>query len=175
MPEHDKIKAVADSFVPGPENPRALRDALGRFATGVTIVTARDADGAGVGITVNSFASVSLDPPLVLWSVAKSSNRHDLFAAADAFAIHVLGADQAGLCARFARQGAGFDGLAHGIGAAGVPLIAEALVVFECETEAHHPGGDHTILIGRVTRVILGADRAPLVFSQGAFGRFVAG
>ncbi|WP_076364853.1 flavin reductase family protein [Phaeovulum vinaykumarii] len=177
----DRAESHAETtFAPDPADPRALRAALGRFATGVTIVTARAApdacapEGAPLAITVNSFASVSLDPPLVLWSAARASLRHVHFAAAPAFSIHVLGAEQQALCARFSSSGAGFDGLAWRAGEDGVPHLADALVRFDCTTEARHDGGDHTIIIGRVTRVALGAARAPLVFAGGKFGHFVS-
>ena len=149
---------------------RALRDAMGRFATGVTVVTCAGGGGP-VGITANSFASVSLDPPLVLWSIARSSTRFAAFHAAGAFVIHVLGEDERDLAARFTRGGAGFDGLDWQAGPEGAPVIAGTLARFDCRLEARHDGGDHVILVGRVGRAAL-RDGQPLLFSQGQFGGF---
>lgn len=152
---------------------RALRNALGKFATGVTVVTAREIDThLPIGITANSFASVSLDPPLVLWSAARSSVRHAHFSGATAFAVHVLAQDQRDLAARFSRNGAGFNGLTFEHNAEEVPVLPGVLARFECQTEVTHEGGDHTIIIGRVLRFSSDEDAAPLVFSQGAFGSF---
>jgi flavin reductase (DIM6/NTAB) family NADH-FMN oxidoreductase RutF len=161
------------SFVPDAANARALRDALGRFATGVTVVTIATA-GDPMGITANSFASVSLDPPLVLWSPAKSSSRFAYFAEAPFFAIHILPADQAELSARFARGGLGFDGLNITLNEAGVPLLPGTLARFECAHHAAHEGGDHRIVVGRVYRVTTG-EGEPLLFNCGGFGRFSPG
>lgn len=178
MSESEKIEAAVSraeaagqGHVPDPADPRLFRDALGRFATGVTVVTAREEGGGGpVGITVNSFASVSLDPALVLWSAARSSMRHRHFSAAPAFAIHVLGADQLEIAQRFTRSGHGFEGLAHRFNESGVPLIDDVLARFECITEATHEGGDHTIIIGRVSRFTLCQAGAPLIFFAGHYG-----
>ena len=150
--------------------PRDFRDALGRFATGITIVTIATCDGP-MGFTANSFASVSLDPPLVLWSPARSSSRFPFYAAARHYAIHVLGAEQEDLSKRFARGGTGFDGLAHEQGVNGVPVIPGALARFDCVQVATHDGGDHLIIVGRVLRAEA-RDGQPLIFSQGAIGRF---
>lgn len=157
-------------FAPEAENHRAYRNALGSFTTGVTVVTAMSADGP-IGMTVNSFASVSLDPPLVLWSPAKNSSKHDAFSGARYFAIHVLGADQDHLSSAFTRGGAAFDGLRVEINPHGVPVLPGTLSRFECGQQALHDAGDHTIIIGKVLRV---AHRQgePLCFSGGRFGRF---
>ena len=155
---------------PGADQTRAFRDALGRFATGVTVVTCASAAGP-VGITANSFTSVSLDPPLVLWSIARSSSRFAAFASAPAFAIHVLGVEERDLAARFTRGGAGFDGLDWSFDAAGTPVIAGTLARFDCRLHAAHDGGDHLILIGAVGTASL-REGAPLVFAQGHFGQF---
>ncbi len=157
-----------------PLDPRAFRRALGQFATGVTLITTREADSpAPVGITVNSFASVSLDPPLILWSAARGSMRHAHFSGAQAFAVHVLTNDQAALANRFSRSGGDFDGLAHDLNPEGVPVLPGTLARFECRTEATHEGGDHTIIIGRVLRFSMAETAEPLVFARGAFGAFV--
>lgn len=158
---------------PDAAHARALRDALGRFATGVTVITIAGPDGP-MGFTANSFASVSLDPALVLWSPAKSSLRYPYFAAAQHYAIHILGVAQLDLGARFARGGAGFAGLAYQTSPEGVPVVPDTLARFECHQHATHDGGDHLIIVGRVLRFTL-TDGAPLVFSQGAYGGFVHG
>ncbi|MDZ7908753.1 MAG: flavin reductase family protein [Gemmobacter sp.] len=152
---------------------RDFRDALGRFATGITLVTIADATGP-MGFVANSFASVSLDPPLVLWSPARASSRFAAFAAAQDYSIHILGLEQFDLIARFSRRGTGFDGLEHDVTPEGVPVLPEALARSDCRQHATHDGGDHLIILGRVTRLAL-RDGAPLVFSQGAYGGFVHG
>lgn len=149
------------------DDPRAFRNALGSFATGVTIVTANSADGP-VGITANSFASVSLDPPLVLWSPAKSSKRFDYFKDAAHFAIHVLDNHQQAVCDGFTRDKHAFDALDIEQGAQGVPLIGGCLARFECSLQAAHDAGDHVILIGQVDRAMY-RDGIPLLFQAGRF------
>lgn len=158
------------SFTPGPETSRAFRDALGRFATGVTIVTTDAPDGP-LGITANSFASVSLDPPLVLWSPAKASRRFPAFDAATRYAIHILAEDQTNVCGRFSKDGYDFDGLAWHRGPDNVPLIDGCLARFDCERVAAHDGGDHLIIVGRVLAAEM-RDGAPLLFASGRYGRF---
>ncbi|WP_027998766.1 flavin reductase family protein [Sinorhizobium arboris] len=157
-------------FIPEPTNARSLRNALGSFTTGVTVVTVSGPEGPS-GMTVNSFASVSLDPPLVLWSPAKSSSRHELFTAADHFVIHVLSADQNELSARFTRGGRGFDGIDWQENSEGVPVIRGTLARFECARADRYDAGDHTILLGRVLRAAH-REGEPLCFSKGSFGRF---
>ena len=159
-------------FTPDPVNQRAFRNALGAFTTGVTVVSAMTSAGP-TGITVNSFASVSLDPPLVLWSAARNSARHDLFTAAAHYAIHVLGADQHQLSSRFTRGGRGFEGLDWAAGEGGVPIISGTLARFECHRYTLHEAGDHTIVICRVLRAAQ-REGEPLCFSRGSFGRFAA-
>jgi len=161
------------TFTPQPGDPRALRDALGRFATGVTVVTIATRDGP-MGFTANSFASVSLDPPLVLWSPARSAARYPFYAAARHYSIHILGAEQEALGLRFLRGGIGFETLAHEVTDDGVPVIPGTLARFDCLQVATHDGGDHLIIVGRVLRAAARAGE-PLIFSQGAYGRFVAG
>ncbi len=159
-----------ESFIPGPGTQRAFRNALGRFATGVTVVTTQAGDGP-VGITANSFAGLSLDPPLVLWAPAKGSRRFIHFAEARGFAIHVLGTDEAAIGERFARSMRDFSGLDLRQSDRGVPTIAGTLACFECETESVHDGGDHLIIVGRVHHARYRAG-APLIFSSGVFGGF---
>lgn len=162
--------APMTKFTPGPDTARDFRDALGRFATGVTIVTTKSEIGP-IGITANSFASVSLDPPLVLWSPARASRRFKAFETAQHFAIHILCEDQKDLCGAFARNGTAFSGLDWAESENGTPLIAGSLARFECETHAIHDGGDHAIIVGRVTDALMGTG-TPLLFAGGAFGRF---
>lgn len=157
-------------FVPSAETSRAFRDALGRFATGVTVVTCATPEGP-MAIVANSFASVSLDPPLVLWSPARAGRRFPAFAAAQHFAIHVLSADQRALCDHCARNGQDFDGSGWAPSAEGTPLLPDCLARFECAMHAQHEGGDHLIIVGRVLRVSQ-RDGAPLLFASGQYGQF---
>lgn len=164
--------AETAEFIPGSSDPRLLRDALGRFATGVTVITCTTPEGP-VGITANSFASVSLDPALVLWSIARTSSRFAAFAGAQAFAIHILGQDERDLAARFVKAGAGFDGLPVTAGQGGAPLIGGTLARFDCALHSAVDGGDHLILLGRVLAASF-REGAPLVFAKGHYGSFAA-
>lgn len=164
--------AVPTAFTPTSDNTRLLRDAFGRFATGVTVVTAATDDGP-VGITANSFSSLSLEPALVLWSPAKNSKRFDDFANARHFAIHILAEDQAAVCEGFARNKRAFDGLDMARNDHGVPLINDCLARFECTHVATHPGGDHVIVVGEVTYAQINEGN-PLGFFGGKFGVFQA-
>lgn len=146
---------------------RQLRDALGRFATGVTVVTTMTARGA-LGITANSFASVSLAPPLVLWSPARKSRRFPAFEAASHFAIHVLAAGQRDIAERFAAPGDGFAQVAHSTGIGEAPLIEGCTARFECRHAAGHDGGDHLIVVGEVLRMEQ-RDLPPLLFHRGRY------
>jgi flavin reductase (DIM6/NTAB) family NADH-FMN oxidoreductase RutF len=157
----------------GEAGSRHFRSALGTFTTGVAVVTVMGPHGPA-GITVNSFASVSLDPPLVLWSIDRKSARHVLFTATRHYVIHILGADQNHLGSRFTRGGAGFDGLDWSPNGDGAPLLANPLARFECARSALHDEGDHTIIIGRVLRAAY-REGEPLCFSRGMFGQFTPG
>ena len=160
----------AQTFVPGPETSRAFRDALGCFATGVTVVTTMTAQGP-LGITVNSFSSLSLDPPLVLWAPAKDSGRYQPFVAAPHFAIHVLAEDQFDLAMAFAKNGTAFDAVDWSPSDEGTPCIETALARFECRHHAAYDGGDHKIVVGEVLRASHRPGRS-LIFSQGDYGGF---
>lgn len=160
------------TFHPANAEARLLREALGRFATGVTVVTTQGPSGP-LGMTANSFSSVSLAPPLVLWCPARSSARHDIFVAARHWSVHVLGAEQLEMCLRFARGGGQFQDLPHGTTPEGVPVIPGVAARFDCESHAAHEAGDHTVTIGRVLRVtVAGPGDHPLVFAAGRFGQF---
>lgn len=146
-----------------------LRNAMGMFATGVTVITTRCADGTLAGFTANSFSSVSLDPPLILWSLGLHAPSLHAFEACSHFAINVLSASQAELSQRFATSGIDkFAGLEWREGLGGAPLIADCLATFECAREACHPGGDHKIFVGRVERLAR-QDGEPLVFFGGRY------
>lgn len=152
-----------------PFDPAHLRRVLGQFATGVTVVTTADAEGA-LGMTANSFASVSLEPPLVLWSPARASRRCAGFAAARHSSIHILRDDQVALAQQIARDGRDFSGVDWDPGRGGTPLIADCLARLDLTAHAQHDGGDHLILVARVEAVTLGHG-TPLVFAQGSYGR----
>ena len=146
---------------------------IDRFATGVTVITAQGPKGP-IGFTASSFNSVSLDPPLILWSPAKASSRFAVFAGAAHFAVHVLGDDQRDLAAHFVRNGRDFGGLEVMQGPGGAPLLGHCLARFACRKAAAHDAGDHVIIVGEVLQA---ASRAgnPLVFSQGVYGNFIHG
>lgn len=164
---------MTNSFDPARAEARNFRDALGRYGTGVTVVTCAT-DRGPLGMTANSFASLSLDPPLVLWSPAKSSSRYPFFMAAEHFAIHVLSSTQAPLCEAFSKSGDAFAGLDWHTSENGVPLIDGCLSRFDCKQTAAYDGGDHSILVGHVMRVTLG-EGEPLMFHGGRLGRFAQG
>lgn len=147
----------------------ALRKALGRFTTGVTIITCIDADGEPVGLTANSFTSLSLDPPLVLWSLQRASATLDGFLASTHFVVNVLAESQVDLSRRFASSMP--DKFAEGAwspGIGGAPVLSGCAAVFECAHHAQHDGGDHVLFIGRVLRAHE-APIAPLVYQAGHY------
>ncbi len=170
MPDGTSQGTAMLHFDPTDDNHRMFRDALGRFSSGVTIVTANTPEGP-VGMTANSFTSVSMEPPLVLWCPAKSSSRYALFADATDFAIHVLEAKQKELALAFARSGTAFDAVDTARSDRGVPVFDSCLARFECETYGFHDAGDHSIMVGLVRHAAF-RQGAPLIFSQGTFGRF---
>jgi 4-hydroxyphenylacetate 3-hydroxylase, reductase component len=150
---------------------RAFRQAMGCFPTGVAVVTATHTGAHAIGITVNSFTSVSLDPPLVLWCLDRKSDRFGTFAAAQSYTISVLGTAHEAVSARLAKQGAhSLDGIELLKTRLGPPALADALAVFECTSSAIHDGGDHAILVGEVVRFAKREAGAPLVFFQGRYG-----
>jgi 3-hydroxy-9,10-secoandrosta-1,3,5(10)-triene-9,17-dione monooxygenase reductase component len=148
------------------------RTVLGHFATGVTIVTARDGDEP-VGMACNSFTSVSLDPPLVLWCAAKSSTTWPRMQNAPSFAVNVLAEDGEALCRVFATKGVErFDGVTHHRGTTGAPILADALAYIDCEAESQHDAGDHVIVVGRVVELGYATEGKPLLFYRGGYGRY---
>lgn len=146
-----------------------LRRALGRFATGVAVITTCGAGGKLEGVTSNSFSSVSLDPPLVLWSLARRAASFETFAKADSFAVSVLGAAQVHLSRQFATPHADkFEGVAFRAGLGGCPLVVGAIAQFECRSHSVVDGGDHAILIGRVLSASVN-EGEPLIFADSAY------
>jgi flavin reductase (DIM6/NTAB) family NADH-FMN oxidoreductase RutF len=166
------MESIMKSFTPDPTRSTDLRRALGQFGTGVALITAQTGEGP-LGMTANSFSSVSLDPPLVLWSAARSSKRHDAFAAASAFCIHVLSADQIDVANHFAAQGHDFSPYAVEEGPNGAPTLHGCLATFHCDTYAVHRAGDHSIILGQITAAATQPEeRDGLLFKRGRFGRF---
>ena len=152
-----------------PFDPRDFRNALGSFPTGVTVVTIAGPDSAPIGLTCNSFSSVSLSPPLVLWSLSLRSPNLGNFLQAPHFAINILAEDQAGLARRFAQSLANkFEGVPYRPGTGGVPLIENVAAQLECRNETRYYSGDHVIFIGHVLHYAW-RDCAPLVFWRGRY------
>ena len=151
-------------------SPQSLRGALGRFATGVTIMSVQDKTGCAYGVTVNSLVSVSLDPPLILWCLRRTASIHDVFERNDRFGVNILDAGSKAISARHAASGqirlksGGFA-----LSPRGIPLMNMVLATFECETLRRDDGGDHTILLARVLNIHEGHDGAPLVFYEGNY------
>ena len=147
-----------------------FRTALGMFATGVTIVTARTQEGELVGLTANSFNSVSLDPPLVLWSLSRAAASLPAFQAGSHYAINVLGADQQALALRFASKNIDrFADVAFVDGAGGAPILAGAAASFECFNRSRYEEGDHVIFVGEVERCTRREGASPLLYHGGKF------
>jgi flavin reductase (DIM6/NTAB) family NADH-FMN oxidoreductase RutF len=160
-----------NSFIPGADTVRAYRDSLGCFATGVTVVTTLTEAGP-LAITVNSFTSVSIEPPLLLWCPDRNSLRHDAFVAAERFAIHVLAEDQLEQAKHFARDAEGFTENNWHRSEAGTPALDGYIARFECQKFATYPGGDHSIILGQVHSVSTRPGNG-LVFKRGQFGGFL--
>jgi 3-hydroxy-9,10-secoandrosta-1,3,5(10)-triene-9,17-dione monooxygenase reductase component len=167
--EEDLFLGLASADTRGPHiDPREFRDALGCFTTGVTVVTARARNGRPYGVTVNSFSSLSLDPPLILWSLSTHSASYSAFVEASHFAVHVLCDGQEHLCRQFARSGIDrFGDIEPQEGVGGVPVLPNVAALFECRSLYRYWGGDHVIFIGRVDRCQQWPERRPLVFHQG--------
>jgi len=147
-----------------------FRRALGNFATGVTVVTARDASGTNRGITVNSFSSVSLDPPLILFCLDKEALSVDCLSVAERFAVNVLREEQHGLSVRFSMAAADkWDGVAYDLWPGEVPVLRGCLANLLCRRENLYEGGDHLIIVGRVERLQTVEEGAPLVYFQSGY------
>jgi flavin reductase (DIM6/NTAB) family NADH-FMN oxidoreductase RutF len=153
-------------------DPRTLRDALGCFATGVTVVTCVNEKGEPAGLTVNSFTSVSLDPPLLLVCLAREAASAAALTRASHFAVNVLQTGQQPASIRFStRDEDRFGATPWSCGEAGAPILKDSLGVFECERYAVHPGGDHHILIGQVVKASFDAGLDPLLYFRGRYRR----
>ncbi len=149
---------------------RTFRDTLGLFVTGVTIITTRDGQGDPIGITANSFNSVSLDPPLILWSVGLRALSLKAFSDAKSFAVHILRDDQAGLSQRFAKSGSDkFRELDIETGLGDVPLLPDCAARLECSLFAKYPAGDHVLFIAKVERLTSDPTAMPLVYHGGRY------
>ena len=147
-----------------------FRAALGMFATGVTIITARNAQGAFVGLTANSFNSVSIAPPLVLWSLARSAGSLPAFQDGSHYAINILAADQHALAVRFASKAVNrFEGVAFREGQGGAPILEGSAAVFECFNRSRYDEGDHVIFVGEVERCSHRVGAQPLLFHGGRY------
>lgn len=149
---------------------KAFRNTLGNFATGVCIVTTHDHNAAPIGMTINSFSSLSLDPPLVSWSIQHGSECFQSFHNAESFTINILAADQQELAQTYSRKGQHTLKGAHFFqGHAGAPVLHGALAIFECRLWASYPGGDHLILIGEVLNFVAQPMARALGFFKGAY------
>lgn len=149
---------------------RKFRNALGRFATGVTVITARAQDGSPIGLTANSFSSVSLDPAMVLWSLGRQSPRVEDYVACDGYAIHILSKDQEALSNRFATPSDNkFDNLDWYEGEMGIPMLRDVETWFVCKNQTRHDGGDHIIFVGEVTTFNDAMIEDPLLFFGGRY------
>lgn len=149
---------------------REFRNALGTFTTGVCVVTANPEGVAPFGMTVNSFASVSLDPALILWSIQNDSECLEGFDKASRFAVNILAVDQMALSNQYAAKGDHALDPAHfRLGRSGLPLLRGVVTSFECNVWARYPGGDHTILVGEVTAMENNPNKLPLLFSAGKY------
>jgi flavin reductase (DIM6/NTAB) family NADH-FMN oxidoreductase RutF len=156
-------------------DPAQFRQLLGRFATGVTVVTTRDRAGKPIGMTASSVASVSLAPPLVLVSVAHGHDMHPALKAADRFVLNVLAADQEEISRRFAEEHPNrFDGIGYRETAQGMPVLEGVLASIECDKQAEAPGGDHTVFFGLVTGGSV-ADGGPLLYYRGGYAALGGG
>ncbi|MDA9524686.1 nitrilotriacetate monooxygenase [Bradyrhizobium sp. CCBAU 11434] len=176
QPKHPAASDPANEFASdnSPIDPRDFRNALGTYGTGVTIITATAADGKPYGITCNSFASVSLNPPLVLWSLGVYSSSLTVFQNATHFTVHVLGTSQQALADKFAKSSEDkFAGVDWTPGLGNAPVLAESVASFQCRSVNRYYGGDHVIFLGAVEAYAYNA-REPLLFARGTYGRFLA-
>ena len=173
LPKHPADPANEFASDNSPIDPRDFRNALGTFGTGVTIVTAMSVDGKPYGVTCNSFASVSLNPPLVLWSLGMFSQGLSIFQNASHFTVNVLDASQQELALKFAKSaGEKFAGVEWKPGLGNAPVIAGSVAQFQCRAVNRYYGGDHIIFLGAVEAYAYSGDE-PLMFSRGRLGSFV--
>lgn len=151
---------------------RKFRDALGHFATGVCVATVAPAHGAPIGMTINSFSAVSLEPPLILWSIQYTSECFEAFDAADKFAINILAIEQETHSTLYSKKG-GHTLIAsdYFIGRTGSPVLRDALTNFECRVWARYPGGDHLIVVGEVMEFAIRPSGRPLLFHKGRYAQ----
>jgi flavin reductase (DIM6/NTAB) family NADH-FMN oxidoreductase RutF len=170
--DHSTLASCEESAITA----RALRDVLGNFPTGVAVVTAVGTNGTRYGVTVNSFNSVSLDPPLVLFSLCRALLSLDGILNTNAFAINFLREDQANLSVRFANPRSDkWQGVDFRAGVTGSPVLVPALAVLECRPYAQYDGGDHVIVVGQVVHVEMDSSRHPLVFFRGGYHTLLQG
>lgn len=166
------VTPAAEPLAAGPTPALEFRGALGRFATGIAVVAATTPAGEAIGLTVSSFNSVSLDPPLILWSLSLDSPNLPAFRCASHYAVNILAAEQREISDRFAsRRSDRFVGLPWRSGLGGAPLIEGCCAWFECANEAQYPGGDHLIFVGHVERFAQGEAESPLIFHSGRYRR----
>lgn len=172
-PEHITLYDIEDASDAGlPKVIRKLRDALGEFATGVTVVTSLTPDGHLVGLTVNSFSSLSLDPPLILWCLTLDSGLVDLFKPGQKFNVNILSKNQEEIALKFARPGEDrFQGVGIHHDRDGVPLLEDTSGTLNCQVSETYPGGDHIIIVAKVVRY-RETDKLPLLFHKGSFKTF---
>lgn len=151
-------------------DPREFRNALGRFATGVCVITTQPETGNPFGMTINSFASVSLEPPLILWSLQKNSDCFEPFQSSKKFAVNILSADQQTLSNQYAKKNEHdlTEGTYH-VGESGCVVLNDVVTSFECDVDAIHEGGDHLIIVGRVVAMSNQDERDPLLFYSGKY------
>jgi flavin reductase (DIM6/NTAB) family NADH-FMN oxidoreductase RutF len=155
-------------------DPRDFRNALGTYATGVTIITAVGTNGKPYGLTCNSFASVSLNPPLVLWSLGMFSQGLSTFQNASHFAVNVLGVSQQALATKFAKSSEDkFAGVEWTAGLGNAPVLADSVASFQCRAASRYYGGDHVIFLGAVEAYAYNRQE-PLLFAHGGYGRFIS-
>jgi flavin reductase (DIM6/NTAB) family NADH-FMN oxidoreductase RutF len=174
-PKHPTDPDPANELASGhsPIDPRDFRNALGTYATGVTVITAMAGDGKPYGLTCNSFASVSLNPPLVLWSLVIFSQAMSIFQNASHFTVNVLGASQQALANKFATSSEDkFVGVDWTPGLGNAPILTNSVANFQCRAADRYYGGDHVIFLGAVEAYSYNRQE-PLLFARGGYGRFV--
>ncbi|OAF01160.1 nitrilotriacetate monooxygenase [Bradyrhizobium centrolobii] len=175
LPKHPAVPDPANEFASdnSPIDPRDFRNALGTYATGVTIITAAAPDGKPYGLTCNSFASVSLNPPLVLWSLVVYSSSLTVFQNASHFTVNVLGASQQALANKFANSSDDkFTGVDWTPGLGNAPVLTESVANFQCRSVNRYYGGDHVIFLGAVEAYAYNSKES-LLFARGTYGRFI--